>query len=311
MSLSFIETYYKDITKWLVDIDSSKRYPEDQRLRDLHSLDAQIFEELLGVAGPESLMGYSEAILSIEAEKSMYPLPQGFRQLIAVERRREDSATTTISIPRDQVIERLRSKTFYDEGSGITILSGNRGIRIDPLPLSDSEWVMVYLRGTGQMHYAKASDVSDHSLTTGTPPENGGTLVLQPNYYNGMEIRVYDARVGAPQTRTVVQFDVQSETRGIFHLRHSWSPKPEPPIWYEVRPSIPDEYDELYGLDAALRVLTLRNFSDIANQLLKFRDRAWQACRHYFASNTMERGPARLRPLTNEDRMPTGGPPRV
>lgn len=311
MNLSFIETFYADIDKWLVEADASARYPRIQRLRDLHSLDAQLFEKLLHAAGPESLMGYAEALLAFESQKMFYPLPQGFRQLLSVERRRDPSSTTITSVPLDRILNRLRSKTFYDEKSGVTILTGNRGIRVDPLPTEASEWVLVYLRGVGQLHYAMASSVSDFSLTTGTPPDDAGRVILQNDYYTGMEIQVYDARVGAPQIREVTQFRVTEEDKGVFHIRHPWTPRPEGDIWYEVRPAAPPEYDEIYGLDAALRILTLRGLPEIANQLLKYRERTWQACRAYFESNVMDRGPSRLRPLKPEDRMPTGGAPVV
>lgn len=311
MNSSFIETYYQDIDKWLVEVDASTRYPKTQRLRDLHSLDAQIFEKLLGTAGPESLMGYAEAVLALEAEQMFYPLPQGFRQLISVERRQEPSSTAIISVPLDQILTRLRSKTFYDEKAGVTILTGNRGIRIDPLPTEASEWVLVYLRGVGELHYAEASDVSDLSLTTGTPPADAGRVIPQNDYYTGMEIRVYDARVGAPQIREVTRFSVTGEDMGVFHIRHPWTPKPEGDVWYEVRPVVPPEFDEIYGLDAALRVLTLRGSSEVADRLLKYREQAWQSCRGYFESNVMDRGPTRIRPLKPEDRIPTGGVPVI
>ncbi len=309
--LSFIQTYYKDLDKWLIDTDAQTRYPNAQRLRDLHSLDAQLFEDLLGVAGPESMIGYAEAILPVTAQIQFYPFPPGFRQLISIERRRDTSTTAVVSVPLDQIIDRVWSKTFYDETTGATILTGHRGLRIDPMPTEDSEWVLIYLRGSGRLHFAQATDVSDRSLTTGIPPIDGGSLVLQEDYYNGMELQVYDARIGSPQVREIVNFHLISETRGIFKIRHPWTPKPEGDIWYEIRPVCPPEYDEIYALDSALRVLTLRGRAEIAQELLKYRRRVWQSCRGYFASNVMDRGPTRLRPPRPEDKIPTGGAPVV
>lgn len=296
---AFLERYYAGIDRHLTDPNTTKRYTKAQKLDDLHDIDRGIFESLLNVTGQESLIGYAETVVTLQNGIVFYPLPEGFRQLIGFEQRTDR-----------YVYRRLRSKQHYEERYGVEILTAGRGFRVDPPPLTsgDEDWVLIYQRAPGKLHYAKASDVGDKTITSGTPGTDAGELVLIDDYYNGMEVRIYSAARGAPQQREIVSYKVLSDTQAVFHVRHPWAIT-SGDVYYEICPTLPLDYDSIYAFDAAMLTLDQRGHPERSAALLRHRNNRWKKCLAYAASNVSDRGPARIRPLRLKDRMPTGEVP--
>lgn len=297
---AFLERYYAGIDRHLTDPNATKRYTKAQKLADLHDIDRAIFESLLNVTGQESLIGYTEAVLTLQNGVVFYPLPEGFRQFIRLEFR-----TSTLTLAH------LPSKAHYQERYGVEILTPGRGLRIYPAPAlsGDEDWVLIYQRAPGKLHYAKASAVGDKTIHSGVPGTDAGELVLIDDYYNGMEIRIYSAGRGAPQQREIVWYKVMSDTQGVFHVRHPWATT-SGDVYYEICPTLSLEYDSIYAFDAAMLTLDQRGHPDRSAALLRHRSNRWKKCLAYAASNVSDRGPARIRPLRPKDRMPTGEIPR-
>ena len=299
---SFLERYYQAIDRECGDPHTSTRYPKADRLADLYELDQNLFDQLLKVAGMESLMGYTEATITLVSGQIFYTLPPGFRQFIQLEYRQDNYVT-----------KYLRSKSFYKDIHGVDILSSERGFRLFPPPsiTEDQEWTICYLRAPGYLHYAKAARVSadGKAVVSGTPPDDGGELYLVDDYYNGVELRIYASDNNAhPQTRVVSDFVITGSSlrkqEGVFHLREALSPVPEGNIYYEICPTVPLRYDKIYALSAAIAELRRRDKHVKAESLEKEWRKKWVGCTAYFSSNTLDRGPERLHPLKPEDMMP-------
>lgn len=294
---SFIDRYFKDIDRNLNDPSSSTRYPKVDRLSDLHDISQDIFDDLSGSTMQESTLGYAEANIVIKNSVGFYLLPHGFRKFLGFEQRNSLGVATNVS----------GSKTHYSPSGGIQIITASRGFRINPPPqISGNEtWVLQYLRAPGLLHFAKTESVTLQTVETGTPGTDAGELRLLPNYYNGMELHIYKAATGAGQIREVESFTV-SGTKGIFHLRHEFDPLPTGTVWYEVIPTLPYGYDSIYAMDATLLQLDRREKFEKVRSLIKHRRKKMQAAREYVISNVVDRGPSRIRPLSQEDLMPTG-----
>lgn len=302
---SFLERYYRAVTRELGDTHTSSRYPPADRLSDLGDIDQALFDSLLNVAGQESLMGYAEATITLVDGQIFYHLPFGFRQFLQLEYR--DS--------QNRVLDVVRTKQFYEGRYGVDILTADRGFRLFPPPnlTVNADWILCYLRSPPLLHYAEAESVSrdGKTLVSGVPPTNGGEIHLIPDYYNGAELRIYRAgNLADPQVRVVTDFVVTrerlSKAQGVFHLREALSPIPTRNTWYEICPTVPLRYDKIYAMDAAIPELIRREKYEKATQLKKTRDTRWRACVKHFSSNTMDRAPARIHPLTEEDLVATG-----
>jgi hypothetical protein len=303
---SFLERYYRAVTRELGDTHASSRYPKEDRLSDLGDIDQTLFDSLLNVSGQESLMGYSEASITLVDGQIFYPLPFGFRQFLQLEYRDD----------QNRVLDIIRTKQFYEGRYGVDILTADRGFRLFPpvdLRYADATWVLCYQRSPPLLHYAKAASVGrdGKTLVSGVPPEDAGEIHLVPDYYNGVELRVYRAgNLADPLVRVVTDFVVTrerlSEPQGVFHLREALSPIPAKDVWYEICPTVPLQYDRIYAMDAAIPELIRREKYEKAAQLKKTRDTRWRACVKHFSSNTMDRAPARIHPLTEEDLVSTG-----
>jgi hypothetical protein len=163
------------------------------------------------------------------------------------------------------------------------------------------------------LHYARASEkpasgisiVDSKTVLSGTPGTDAGELVLVDDYYNGMELRVYQGSTGVPQEREILSSKI---VRGgiAFHLRHPFSPVPRGEVWYEIMPVLPYPYDSIYALDVALLALNRREKPIKANSLIKQRRQEWASCKSYYLSNVTDRGPARTLPLKMSDLAATG-----
>ena len=294
---SFFERFFLDTDRRLGDPHSARKYTRTQKLRDLHEMDQTIFDDLLSVFGLESMMGYTEKEITITGGVSFYPLPINFRQFVQLEKRDSNGRVQDI----------IRSKSFYDSSRGVDILTADRGFRIfqPPSGSSDATWTLIYLRAPGFLHYAKASGVGDRSITSGKPGLSAGEVILVEDYYRGMEIRVFSAENGAaPQQREIIGFSLRSDKKGVFHVRHPWTPKPEGDVWYELCPTVPLKYDSIYSMDAAIATLPHRDRPLKSLSLVRERKRRWNACIQHFSSNVSDRGPTRMKPLTAMDLVP-------
>lgn len=289
---SFIETFYERLDEKLGDPALSRRYPKDRKLRDLHDADQVLFESILQATGQEGSAGRAETTITLTDGQPFYTLPGNFRQFIRFEHRLDGD--------RNMIDARMRSIPMFDDGPGIEILGAERGaiIRPNPVLTEDQDWTLIYERGPVLLHYAKAASVGEQSLTLGVPPANGGEVVRIDDYYNNVLLRVYQASSGAHQTVEVADYAADSNTCA---LRHAWTVKPTGEVWYEVRPTLPHNYDVAYALYVAAQKCTTRRQADLKRELLVDYRRVWSACLAYFNSNVADRGPSRMQAYPGDD----------
>ena len=242
----------------------------------------------------QSSIGRAEATITLKSEVLYYPLPVGCRQFLLMERR--DSTGLVLS--------RIRTKPLYDESYAVEVISGNRGIRISPVRFqsANEDWVLIYTRGPGLLHYANAKSVEGSTVVSeGVTDDIQGRLVTIDDYYNGLELTIYDAEEGAPQTREILTSRAKGRT---FHVRHPFDPV-KGSIKYEIRPCLPQQHEDLFAMDVAILYLGIRGRSDKVNDLVRHRQKMWIAARAFFYSNVAARGPERLRPINREDLIPS------
>lgn len=296
MALSFLQRYYARVSREMGDPHASARYPDADKYEDLIDSEEALFNQLLKMAGQESMLGYAEATITLEPSTTRYLFPEGFRQFIALERRDSEG----------RLLSKLLSKPTYDTEYGPEILTTTKGFRLFPaLSIEESQdWILRYLRSPGELHYAFIGDdkVSPLAVQSETPPTNGGNTYFDvDDYYAGTELRIFQADVGQGQIREVMDFK-----NGTFILRHAFDPIPRGSVGYEIVPSVPKRYDSIYALDAAIHQLIRRREFVKANELKKQRAGQWDSLRSLVISNTMDRAPARLKPLRREDTVPSG-----
>ena len=290
---AFLERFYEEVDDNLGDPHSSARLSKEKRLRDLHTVDRLfIFEKLIGSTLQESNLGYAEAEITFQNNVEFYLLPPGYRQFLELVRLDSEG----------RIISRIGSKPFHSKTYAVEILSAARGFRLAPPPILDADeaWTLRYNRAPGLLHYAQAPEVGEKTLTLGTPGVDAGEKILLPDYYNGVEIHVYSATSGYPQTR-VVQYD---PGEGILHLRTPWFPLPKAPVWYEICPTLPYPYDSIYAMDVALLNMGRRDNPAKVAGLMRDREKLWAGARSFFQSNVADRVPERIMPLRAEDAMP-------
>ncbi len=283
---SFIEQFYEDVDFSLNDPTTSKRTSKAKKLRLLQSVDRTIWEKVLTITGQESMAGYAEAAITLESGKRRYPLPRHFRQFLRFERR--DTENPSI------ITGRLNSIPFYAEEAGVVILTAERGIlvKFPPILTADEEWTLVYLRSPGALHYATAKDAGEQTLTAGMPGADAGELIKLPAYYNGAMLDVYEADEGANQVREVQTWNPVS---GTFLLRHPWEVIPKGNIKYQMQPTLPAEFQDIYALDVAIRILGPRRRARV--ELEKDRTKIWGSVLSYYVSNVADRAPTRIIPF--------------
>lgn len=284
---AFLDRFYDDVDANLDDPQTSKRLTPAKELRLLYVVETMIWERLLMLSGQESVVGRAEATITIENDKEFYLLPGNFRQFLKFERRTDDDS--------NYVTGTMRSIPLYDRGPGVQILSEQRGMIIVPKPvLNESEdWTLIYQKGPVRLHHATAAVVGEKTLTGSTPANGAGEFVLNEGYYDGSLLMVYEATAGQEQIREIVSSDPASK---VFHLRHAWGTLPTGTVKYEIRPILPPDYDDLYAMDVAIRVLGRRNRNRGRLGLKADRKDLWEACKSYFLSNVADRAPARLLP---------------
>lgn len=285
---AFLERFYEDVDANLNDPSTSKRITKAKKLRLLYTVEKMIWERILMISGQESIPARAETTIAIENDKEFYPLPGNFRQFLGFERRVEGDSR--------QVVSSLDSIPMFDRGPGVKILSGEQGMLVVPKPSMNEgdEWTLIYQKGPVRLHHATALGVTAKTITAGTPAADAGELILNDDYYIGSLLRIHEAATGQEQVAEVVSWDA---TGKVFHLRHPWNTLPTGTVQYEVRPLLPADYDELYAMDVAIRVLGRRARQRGRAGIKQDRDDLWRACKNYFISNVADRGPARITPL--------------
>ena len=166
----FLDRYYDEIDRNLSDPHTQKRLTKAQRYLDLHTIQNKLFEELMSVAGLESLMGRTEAVVTLVATQEFYDLPVGFRMFISMEKRSSENPRILTGI--------ANTIPTYSYEPGIEIISGQRGFRVQPVPSGEpdtGDWTMIYLREPVKLHYATAGIVSDVPSALAI---NAGTYIL-------------------------------------------------------------------------------------------------------------------------------------
>ncbi len=287
---SFIERFYDDVDTNLDDPRSSKRTTKQKKLALLHTVDRQIWEKILMLTGQESMAGYAEVDITLSDGQAFYLLPGNFRQFVRLERRTDGN--------RNSVEAQLNSIPFYSTESGVVILTEQRGILVKPTPVLTSvqTWTLCYLAGPISLHYATAGAVNETTVTAGSPGADAGDLVLSDGYYDNSMLRIYDAETGALQVREISKWNRKAK---VFTLRHAWTTLPTGAVKYEIRPSVPPAYDDLYAMDVAIRILGQRRRG--RSGLKADRNELWNACTGYFLSNTMDRAPERTLPIRHDE----------
>ncbi len=287
---SFLERFYDDVDTNLDDPRTTKRTTKQKKLALLHTVDRQIWEKILMLTGQESMAGYAEVEITISDDKEFYLLPGNFRQFLRLERRTDGD--------RNAVEARLNSIPFYDTDPGVVVLSEQRGMLVKPKPVltADETWTLSYLAGPISLHFATAGKITDTTIVAGTPGEDAGDLVLSDAYYDNAMLRIYEAETGSLQIREISNWNHKAK---VFTLRHAWNTIPTGTVKYEIRPSVPPAYDDLYAMDVAIRILGQRRRG--RNGLKSDRNELWNACTGYFLSNVADRAPERTLPIRKDE----------
>lgn len=288
---AFLDRYLADVDDNLGDPVQAKRYPSAKKLTDLRRIEVQIWEQLLQASGQQSTIGRCEHSVTVSDGVSFYPLPGNFRQFMAFERRQDGD--------RDTVIERLDSISMYDGAPGVEILDAQQGMMIRPEPSNaDAQtWTLVYMKGPILLHYGTAASVAAGTITFAASPTKGD-LVAQDDYYVGSAVRVYSATTGAFQTRIISDYDA---TTRVATLRSNWGTTPTGTILYEICPALPEPYDAIYALDAAIDKCASVGMYSQQQVLIQRRRPLWNACKSFFSSNVADRMPVRSARLKWDD----------
>lgn len=296
----FLERFYSAVEDELGDPGTSKRYTTTKKLQDLNVVNTQVWEQLMDLTLAQSTLYFAECEITLEADKEFYTLPDGFRQFIALVRYDDDRNITGS----------MGSKQNMEISHGVEILSSTRGFRLRPLPVlsGDQTWTLQYLRGPGHLHYAKVEEFNptqEALVSVGPANEQAGELILKDDYYNGLELRIYQAAGGAPQTREILKYVAKSKT---FILRHAFSPPIEGEAWYEITPCLPEPYDEIFAIDVSQKKLRQRGRLDLAESLLRTRNQHWEAVKKWVLSNSADRGARKVASVQRSDFTPVGIP---
>lgn len=295
---TFLQRYYSQTDRNLGDPHAASRYRNQDKYLDLKDIVRRVFEDLLNVTGQESMLGYTETEFSLVAGQQFYLLPEGYRQFISFQK-----------ISSQVILNQMGTRSWYRGNPGIQIIESRRGFRLSYIPSNnEDDWVMGYLRAPGLLHFAQATSVGETSITFGTPENSeDGEIIKLKDYYNGMDVRIVQADVGAGQQREILKSFVTATGEVSCVLRHPWGTMPQgDEIIYEVCPTLGVEYDSLYAMDAAILELNRREKFDKAQSFRPEREKLWATARNYFASNVMDRAPTRVQPIRPEDLLPTG-----
>jgi len=294
----FLQRYYEGIRKHLGDPSHAKRITEQSMYEELFQIDNDIYQGLSKATGIKSRLGWAESTVVLQNGKRFYPWPPGWSKFLSFKRYDTDGREITS----------LNTQPEYSQQYGVENLSAERGFKLDPAPLitGDQEWTLEYLRRPGLLHYAPASSYGDYSITSGTPPTEpyGGELVLVPDYYAGLVLRVYSADVGAPQVR-VIEGSAVNGSDVTFILRDKLD-RLEGEVHYEILPCLPDPEFKVHIFDAAIQFLGDRQKTAKKNDLLLLRTKAWDSAMAHATDTSMDQPATRPRRVRPKDRMPTG-----
>lgn len=290
---AFLERYSAEVSDLLNDPHFSVRTPSETRLRMLLTQEKVIWERLLSAAD-ESVIGMAEATITLQNGKRFYPLPGNFRKWIKFEKRLNGDPNHVSAI--------LKTKHVHNTDTGVILLTAQRGIEIDPVPIfsSDQDWTLIYQKGSVIHHYGTASHVTPFSLTSGEV--SVGTLQRIDNFYAGSMLKIFDADTGAPQTREVISSQGQA---GSFQFRHQLDIIPTGKIWYETVPALDEGLDSLYATDVAMAIMATRKLSRQRSLLMSTRMELFSAAKDQFMSLTTDRGPERV--LVEDPNEPSTG----
>lgn len=285
---SFLEQFFESVNDHLGDPYTSTRTTKQKKLRLLRTIEQQTWERLLFGSGQESTLSRADADITLENGVSHYLLPGNFRQFLTFER--YDNGD------RNRVLGKMPSIAASEDGPGVEILDGQRGMIVRPTPgASDNDqvWTLAYQKGP-IIHHHSIGEVGARTLTMIAPTNpDAGTMVAVDRYYDGSLVEVYDADTGAPQTREVLFSVVVKKNRVRCLLRHAWSPMPAGTVRYQTRPCIPDGYDDIYALGAAMRLCPARLQRTRMTMLLRLWREQLTNCRSLFTSNVADRAPTR------------------
>jgi len=144
----FLDRFYDEVDDNLADPHSQRRLTNAQRYRDLHTVQVDLFERLLNATGQESLVGRTQATITLVSGQDYYELPPGFRHFVSLQK--------LVNNDPDYVEDELNTIPTYASRRGIQIFTQQRGFKVHPVPTSQSagDWVMTYLKGPVLLHYA-------------------------------------------------------------------------------------------------------------------------------------------------------------
>ena len=288
---AFLDRYLASVDRNLGDPTQAKRYPIADKLSDLRTVEVQIWEKLLSASGQESTIGRCEHTITLQDGVSFYTLPGNFRQFMGFERRENGD--------RNMIMSTMPSISMYDSGPGVEVLDAHQGMMVRPEPdlSEDQDWTLIYTKGPVLMHYGTAASVTSTTLVAPASPTRG-ELVAMDDYYAGSILRVYSASAGMFQSRVISAYNATTRT---FTLRTAWGTTPTGTILYEICPALPEPYDAIYALDAAIDKCASIGLFAQQQVLIQRRRPLWDACRNYFASNVTDRMPTRSARLMADD----------
>lgn len=292
-SRAFLERYFAEVNDHLNDPSFSVRTTQERKLRMLLTQEAVIWERLLSAA-EESVIGMAEAVITLENGKRFYPLPGNFRKWIKLEKRLDGDPNHVSAI--------LKTKHVHNTDAGVILLTAQRGLEIDPVPVfsSNQDWTLIYQKGPIIHHYGRAKYVTSMSLTAGET--SAGTLQRINNFYAGSMLKIFDADTGAPQIMEVIS---SQGAAGSFQFRHPLDMIPTGEVWYETIPALDEGLDSLYSYDVAMAIMATRKLTRQRQLLMSTRMELFSAAKDQFMSLTTDRGPERV--LVEDPNEPSTG----
>jgi hypothetical protein len=289
MASAFLDRLYDSVYDYLGDPATTRRLTKAKILSDFDTVEREITNKLLVLGGTESTINRAESTITVEDGVAFYQWPVAFRNFIRMEKRnggdRNDLTGWYPSIP-----EHRRG------GVGIVVLDSQRGFEIRPTPDigDDQSWVLVYQKGPILIHNGTAAAVTANTLTlAASPATNGGEIVALDDYYNGSMVHVYSATAGAHQVAEITDYVAST---GVLTLRHNWATTPTGTILYEIMPTVPVEYDDIYAIRVAMRNCNRREQARRWANLKRDFDALWEAVKSWALANVSDRPSERVVP---------------
>jgi hypothetical protein len=281
----FLSRFYTAVDDYLGDPHTSARFPNASKLLAFNVAERRIFEDLLRISGQESYLGRAETTISLVADRNHYHFPPAFRQFWKLEYREDGDP--------DLVTNALPTIGEWSPGPGIIIVDANRGFIVRPVPDTDETWYLVYQKGPIEIHYGTVT-ASTNITNTGTQATlkvaaspTAGTVSTRDDYYNGSLLHIVSATAGEGQILEVTDYVALT---GVLTLRHLFDTTPTGTVVYEIMPTVPPQYDDIYAIDVALEKARIRRSGNVGN-LLQARKDLWKAVTNFFTSNLADRLP--------------------